>query len=120
MQLNTKSASIELTIHIENDLEVDHEGRFHLLTFVYPEEHEDPAECRIEFEEILDNLIEFYKDDSSSEGYGQLYNIANQLERAVERLREVAGYMEDYQNDDQLEFDFDSVLFDEDDKREGV
>lgn len=105
MAIEGTSANIELTIHIENDLEVDNEGQFHVLTFVYPEDADEPAEIRVEFEDIIEGLIDFYRDDPSTDGYGQLYKIANELARHVDRLREVAGYMEGFEPGEELEID---------------
>lgn len=86
--------SVELAI--ENDLEVDINGNFYLVNLVYVGEAEEPTEVRVEFEDIVENMIDYYRDmPNNGLGYGQLYSIANEFERYIDRLREIAGYMED-------------------------
>ena len=46
------------------------------------------------FEDVVDNLMEFYRDENLAYGIGQIYQIANSLERAVNRLRTTADMME--------------------------
>lgn len=96
MFLDEGKTTISLDISVENDLEVDADGNFHLVSLLFVEDHNEPAEVRINFEEVIDNVIDFYRDDPSSNiGYGQMYSIANEFIRHATRLREVAGYMED-------------------------
>jgi hypothetical protein len=96
MFLDEGKTTINLDISVENDLEVDADGNFHLVTLLFVEDHDDPNEIRINFEEVVENVIDFYRDDPSSNiGYGQMYSIANEFIRHATRLREVAGYMED-------------------------
>jgi len=95
MSLGSFSAELRTDLHVENDLEVNSEGRFYVLTFIYPEDKEEPLEGRIEFEELIDEVISFYRTFEVPEGIGQLYSIAHELTRHAERLREVAGYMEE-------------------------
>jgi hypothetical protein len=88
--------SVNLDIEIENDLEVDADGNLFLLTVLYPHEgsDKDPSECKCLFEDVISNLLEFYKDNNPHSSAGQLHSIAHELDRAAERLREVAGFME--------------------------
>jgi len=96
MFLDDGKTSLSLDISVENDLEVDAEGVLHTLTFIFVEESEDPVEIRLSFEEMIENLIDFYRDDPLEKaGYRQLYSIANEFSRHADRLRDVAGYMED-------------------------
>ena len=96
MNYEPGSVSLSLDIEIENDLEVDADGHLFLLTVLYPHESsdKDPSECKCLFEDFITNLLDFYKDNDPSAGAGQLHSIAHELDRAAERLREVAGYME--------------------------
>ena len=97
--------SVELAI--ENDLEVDLNGNFYLVNLVFVGDAEEPTEIRVEFEDIVENMIDYYRDmPNNGLGYGQLYSIANEFERYIDRLREIAGYMEDstiYSKLDELE-----------------
>jgi hypothetical protein len=107
-------ATLKLELGIENDLEVDANGNFYVVTLIFQNStDDDPEEVRVSFEDVLDNVIDFYRDTELSQGnigYGQLYAIANEFERAVDKLREVAGHMEgrvfnhdifDYYDDDE-------------------
>lgn len=98
MNYEPGTISIDLDIEIENDLEVDAEGNLFLLTILYPKSgtwpDKDPSECKCLFEDVITNLLEFYKDNDPHSNVGQLHSVAHELDRASERLREVAGYME--------------------------
>lgn len=96
MFLDDGKTSLNLDISVENDLEVDAEGVLHIVTFIFVEEGDEPTEIRLNFEEVIDNLIDFYRDDPVEKaGYQQLYSIANEFARHTDRLRDVAGQMED-------------------------
>lgn len=96
MLLDDGKTTLSLDISVENDLEVDAEGVLHTLTFIFVEDSDDPVEIRLSFEEMIENLIDFYRDDPLEKaGYRQLYSIANEFSRHADRLRDVAGYMED-------------------------
>jgi|TARA_A100001015_G_scaffold274378_1_gene330664 hypothetical protein len=100
--MSSDRVSIEIPISIENDLEVDNDGHFFVLTFIFPADDEDSVECRVLFDDIVESLIGFHADEPGSDGYGQLYLIANELARQAERLREVAGRIEDSEVSDDL------------------
>jgi len=110
MSLGSFSAEMRTDLHVEHDLEVNPEGKFFILTFIYPEDREDPLEGRVEFEELVDEVIDFYRMFESGDAIGQLYSIAHELSRQAERLREVAGYLEGNgvdpwdQYDDEVDF----------------
>jgi len=96
MLLDDGKTQISLDMSVENDLEVDAEGVLHILTFIFVEDNDEPVEVRLSFEEMIENLIDFYRDDPLEKaGYRQLYSIANEFIRHADRLRDVAGYMED-------------------------
>ena len=96
MLLDDGKTTLSLDISVENDLEVDAEGVLHTLTFIFVEDSDDPVEIRLSFEAMIENLIAFYRDDPLEKaGYRQLYSIANEFSRHADRLRDVAGYMED-------------------------
>ncbi len=96
MNLDDGKTTLSLDISVENDLEVDVQGVLNMLTFVFVEDNDDPAEVRLNFEDMIDNLIDFYRDEPMEKaGYQQLYTIANEFARHADRLRDVASYMED-------------------------
>lgn len=89
--------SIPVRLSIENDLEVDSKGIFHLITLISNDNNnsdDEYSEYRQPFDEVINGLIEFYQGDSSALGAGQLYMIANELSRHVDRLRAVAVHLE--------------------------
>jgi hypothetical protein len=85
---------LSVSLTVENDLEVDNDGNFYLVTLFYQDENSEPCESRMLFEDVVDNLMEFYRDENLAYGIGQIYQIANGLERAVNRLRTTADMME--------------------------
>ena len=94
MSLPSETTTLELPITIENDLEVDNEGTFYVVTFLFYDDDDDSVEVRIPFEHIIDNLIDFYREESTPNGFGQLYMIANELARHSDNLRSIAEYVE--------------------------
>jgi hypothetical protein len=97
MFLQDGKATLNVELSIENDFEVDPDGNFHILTLIFVEDNDEPVEVRIRVEEVIENLLDFYRDGTpeNNAGYQQLYSIANEFERHADRMREVAGYMED-------------------------
>jgi meiotically up-regulated gene 157 (Mug157) protein len=102
MSLPSDTATLELPLLVENDLEVDNDGRFFVVSYIFPDESDDSVEIRVEFEQIIDNLIDFYREEQGQAGdYGQLYLIAHELDRHAHTLRDIAGLMEGkLQNED--------------------
>jgi len=94
MSLPSDTATIELPILVENDLEVDNDGRFFVVSYIFPAEDDESVEIRVEFEQIIDNLIDFYREDQGPSGYNQLYLIAHELDRHAHSLRDIASLME--------------------------
>lgn len=82
---------ITVPIYVEADLEADDNGVLNLVVLLFPDDHEDAAENRIEFEEIIENLIEFYEEEA---GFRQLYAIAHELRRMADRLHDTASRLE--------------------------
>lgn len=91
MEKNGDSASLEVPIWVENDLETDESGSLYITSFVYSGTDEYPAEIRVPFEDVVDGLIEFYTDELGSR---PLYTIAHELARYAERLRASADHLE--------------------------
>lgn len=88
-------ADVELTVSVfvDNDIEVDDHGICRIVSLIFVgDEQEDCVEARVELSAVIDEIIEFYKDTDS---YNQMYLVAHELARAAERLRSVAGTIED-------------------------
>tara|TARA_R110001592_G_scaffold149177_8_gene374608 strand:- start:1086 stop:1418 length:333 start_codon:yes stop_codon:yes gene_type:complete len=94
MNLPSDTATLKLPLLVENDLEVDNDGRFFVVNYIFPDESDESVEIRIEFEHIIDNLVDFYREDQGAAGYKQLYLIAHELDRHSHYLRDIAGAME--------------------------
>jgi len=95
-ELESKSTSIEIPIVVEWDLEVDLDGKFNIVSYIYHNDNEDGTEARADFGAIIEDLIDYYAETASyPDGFGQLYCIAHELSRHAERLRTVAAHIED-------------------------
>jgi hypothetical protein len=53
MSLPSDTATLELPLLVENDLEVDNDGRFFVVSYIFPDESDDSVEIRVEFESII-------------------------------------------------------------------
>ncbi len=94
--LESKNTSLEVPIQVEWDLEVDPDGKFEVVSYIYLQDGDEGTEVRGDFDAIVEDLIVYYAESmSSSDGYGQLYCIAHELHRHGERLRTVAAQIED-------------------------
>jgi hypothetical protein len=80
---------------VDADLEVDQHGVLNVVVLLDTDDSRDPDEVRISFEDVVMGLIEFHKDDITSEGIRQMYCMAHELDRMSEKLYEVASTMED-------------------------
>jgi len=88
-------ADVELTVpvYVDNDIEVDDHGICRIVSLIYVgDEQDECVEARVELDAVIDEIVEFYRD---GEAYNQMYLIAHELTRAAERLRAVAGMIED-------------------------
>lgn len=87
----------ELTVPIvtEVDLDINSENILNIVAYVYPRQEDNGAECRVEFEEIIDKLINYYETQRDRDNLNQIYSIAHELSRQAERLRAVASKIEE-------------------------
>lgn len=76
---------------VDNDIEVDDNGRCFIVNLVYTNDDDDPYEAKVDFDGVIEGLIEYYND---LQGYQSLYTIAHELSRQAERLRECASRFE--------------------------
>lgn len=89
---------------VDNDIEIDDNGRCYIVNLVYLNEEDDPSEARVDLEGVIENLIEYHND---LQGYQSLYAVAHELARHAERLRDVAGRVEDSEDVARSLFDVD-------------
>lgn len=85
------NTEISVPVYVEADLETDDHGVLSVVVLLFPDNDEDAVETRIEFEEIIENLIEFYEEDA---GFRQLYAVAHELRRMADRLQDTAARLE--------------------------
>jgi hypothetical protein len=97
-QMSTTSndiVKIKLDIDVEHDLEVDSDGILHVVSYIYPNEDEEPVEMRTSIEELLESIMEYYSEDLSREGFGQMYVVGHELRRIAEGIIASAQALED-------------------------
>ena len=77
---------------VDNDIEIDDNGRCYIVNLIYTNDEDEPYEAKVDLDGVIENLIEYYND---LQGYQGLYAIAHEFSRQAERLRDVAGRVED-------------------------
>lgn len=90
-----QSVQIEVDLDVEHELEVDADGILSVVAFLYTNEDEEAYEARTPIEDIVDNLIDYYSEDLTREGYSQMYRVGNEMRRLADRLIEAAESQED-------------------------
>ena len=85
---------------VDADLEVDEDGTMNVVVFLDTDDDRDPVEATIPFDSIVTDLIEFHRTDLTNESVRQLYCLAHELNRASERLYDVASMLEDARLED--------------------
>lgn len=94
MDQNGVDVALPVQCYVENDLEMDEDGVCQLVTLMFVGEEEDPIEVRIPFEAITELVIDTAR-EFGVEMYQSLYSIAHELARSADKMRTVAGQMED-------------------------
>lgn len=95
---NGHTIQINVDVDIENDIEMDRDGVLNVVTMVFEDTDDDPFEVRTPLNEIITGVIEYYADDLSREGYGEMYRLGHALRSASERVLGVAERHEDLVN----------------------
>lgn len=95
---NGHTISINVEVDLENDVEVDDDGVLNVITLVYQEDDQDPIEVKTPMNEIITGVLEFYADDLSREGYGEMYRLGHEFRKMSERVLSVAERHEDLVN----------------------
>lgn len=78
--------------YVDNDFEIDDNGRCYVLSLIYAGDEEEPYETRVDLDGVIQNLAEYYND---LQGYQTLYALAHEFARHAERLRDVASRFEE-------------------------
>ena len=87
-------ADLTVPIVTEIDLDINSENILNIIAYIFPRQEDTCAECRIEFEEVIDKLINYYT-EADRDNLNQIYSIAHELTRQAERLRAVASKIEE-------------------------
>lgn len=77
---------------VDNDFEIDPDGRCYIVNLIYTNDDDEPYEARVDLEGVIDSLID---GRDNLQGYQTLYAIAHELSRHAQRLRDIAGAVED-------------------------
>ena len=88
-------ADLTVPIVTEIDLDINSENILNIIAYIFPRQEDTCAECRIEFEEVIDKLINYYETSEDRDNLNQIYSIAHELFRQAERLRAVASKIEE-------------------------
>jgi len=83
--------TIEVPLCVDHDLEVDDYGVLNLDSRMYTDPDGSAQTLSVPFYSMTDAIVEFHTDEGN---YNQLYNIANELTKESERIREVADKIE--------------------------
>jgi len=85
-------AVLHVPLSFEFDIDLDDDGISYMVANVYLSGDDEPQDIRVEMDDIVDGLCDYYGD---VESYQHLYIVAHELNRAAETLREKAGIIED-------------------------
>jgi len=88
-------ADLTVPIVTEIDLDINPENILNIVTYIFPRQEDQGAECRVEFEEVIDKLINYYETGEDRDNLNQIYSIAHELTRQADRLRDVASKIEE-------------------------
>lgn len=104
MDLVTEEVTIELPLSIQNDLEVDDNGTLNIITIILREDDES-YEVKLDFDRIIENLLDHYDGMRDVSEAQQLYLISHELGRQAVRLRDVADLLEGDMLQDEDDYD---------------
>lgn len=104
MDLVTEEVTIELPLSIQNDLEVDDNGTLNIITIILREDDES-YEVKLDFDRIIENLLDHYDGMRDVSEAQQLYLISHELGRQAVRLRDVADLLEGGMLQDEDDYD---------------
>ena len=88
----TQDLELVVKTFVDNDFEIDDNGRCYIVNIIFTTDEDEPQEARVDLDGVVENLIECHND---LQGYQDLFSIAHEFSRQAERLREVAGRFED-------------------------
>mgnify|MGYP001177013491 FL=1 len=95
--ITNDTADLTVPIVTEIDLDINAENILNIVAYVFPRAEDNGAECRVEFEEVIDKLINYYETADDQANLNQIYSIAHELTRQAERLRDLGFNLEECQ-----------------------
>lgn len=91
-----EQVDLSVPIFVDNDFGVDYDGRVGILSYIYVGDSEDATEICIPFEDVIENLIDYWKMEPSSEAISVLNSLAYVLDSAAQRMWDTADDLEGY------------------------
>lgn len=86
-----ESATVQVQIRVDTDLETDDSGTLYVVSYVSTADDEEGNATKVPLEDVVDNIIEFYE---ASSGSNPLYVMAHEMTRMAEKLRTTADNLE--------------------------
>lgn len=83
---------LKVPLHVDADFDIDADGNCSIVAIIFDDNEDDPTEVFVDFEGVVESLIEFHAD---ADGYQKLYCLAHEFSRMAARLREKATLIED-------------------------
>ena len=95
LKISFNQINFSLNVDVEHDLEVDPESVLSIVSYIYTDTDEEPLEVRHSLEELAEGIIEYYGEDLSRNGYGQMYVVGHELRRIAEQILSAEQLHED-------------------------
>ena len=95
--ITNDTADLTVPIVTEIDLDINAENILNIVAYVFPKSEDNGTECRVEFEEVIDKLINYYENADDQANLNQIYSISHELTRQAERLRTLGINLEEPQ-----------------------
>jgi len=98
MTTTTETIKFEFELDVEHELEVDQDGILTVSCFAYtPEDDDDDAKVVVvPFRTLVENAIEYSREDLSADGFGDMYKMGHALREASEEFLKAAEQQENY------------------------
>lgn len=92
----TETIKFEFELDVEHELEVDQDGILTVFCYAYAPEDDDAKVVVAPFKTLVENAIEYSREEISTDSYGDLYKIGHALREASEEILKAAEQQEDY------------------------
>lgn len=96
MDVFGEQAQLSVPIFVGNDFGVDDDGQVNVLSFVYVGDSEDSVESHTQFDEVVGNLIDFWRMEPASEAISFLNVLAHAFDTAAQRMWATVDDLEGY------------------------